>query len=171
MHNKLDIIVQNLFHPLGLVVDNFSADDLNSNYLACNFEINKLSCVFREAKLTPKKLGNFVALWKRPLNGEKHLAVTIPHDATDFEFCFIFVEKDAFLGIFIFPSLILQEKNIISNGKINSGRRGFRLYPNWDILTSKQALSTQKWQLDYFINLTDDKENNINKFKNIINWK
>lgn len=31
-----------------------------------------------------------------------------------------------------------------------------RVYPSWDKPTSNQAIKTQKWQLEYFIELDDD---------------
>ncbi len=30
-----------------------------------------------------------------------------------------------------------------------------RVYPSWDKLTNKQAITTQKWQIPYFIDITD----------------
>ena len=35
-------------------------------------------------------------------------------------------------------------------GMKKEGKRGFRVYPNWDTVGSKQAEATQKWQLNYF---------------------
>ncbi|MEG2603136.1 MAG: MepB family protein, partial [Carnobacterium sp.] len=33
-------------------------------------------------------------------------------------------------------------------------KRGFRVYPLWDQPDNPQAIQTQKWQLNYFLDLT-----------------
>nr|WP_309046261.1 MepB family protein [Elizabethkingia miricola] len=33
------------------------------------------------------------------------------------------------------------------------GKRGFRIYPAWDISLNKQAEKTQQWQSEYFIDM------------------
>ena len=59
------------------------------------------------------------------------------------------------LGQFVFPKSVLIAKGIIST-TTKEGKRGFRVYPSWDVAKSKQAIKTQQWQLDYFWILNED---------------
>lgn len=118
----------------------------SSEYGACSFVLNDLNILFRSAKITPTKTGQFVTLWKRINQGTIQ-----PFDSSDvIDFFFISVRKDNQFGLFIFPKNILISKEIISDKK--EGKRGIRVYPPWDTTSSKQAQKTQKWQLDYFFN-------------------
>lgn len=38
-----------------------------------------------------------------------------------------------------------------------------KVYPSWDVLTSKQALNTQKWQLPYFVDMRTQNQESIDK--------
>ena len=40
---------------------------------------------------------------------------------------------------------------IYENGRV--GKRGIRFYAPWDSATSKQALKTKSWQVDYFLGI------------------
>ena len=64
------------------------------------------------------------------------------------------------MGQFVFPKKILYEKGVLA-GEISKGKRAIRVYPIWDIPTSRQARNTQAWQLDYFFELTANDEENI----------
>jgi hypothetical protein len=120
----------------------------SAEYGACTFELNKRSVKFRVAKITPTKTGQFVTLWKR--NGKGPIQ---PYDVSDAVDLFIIsTRKDKHFGQFIFPKSILCEKGIISNNS-KEGKRAIRVYPPWDITTSKQAQKTQKWQLDFFLEI------------------
>ena len=96
------------------------------------------------AKITPKKIGQFVSIWKRDTTG-----ITIPHDIGD-DFEYMVIELENSIGAFVFPKEILLEKQIIS-GKNSKGKNGIRVYPPNCKVLSKQALATQKWQIKYFI--------------------
>lgn len=167
MHRQLEFISRYLLLPNEIFIDSYYEDALNQNYNAATFKLRGSICVFRVAKLTPNKLGNFVALWKRPVESNIHLGVTVPYAVSDFDFCLIAVEKENFSGVFIFPNSILKIKGIVSSSN-DLGKRGFRLYPKWDTLTSKQAIKSQNWQLDYFIDFTDVNKINLEKFQKII---
>lgn len=104
---------------------------------------------FRKAKITPKKIGQFVTVWKRNAEG-----ITTPYTLSDpFDFYIILTEASNQVGCFIFPKSILGEKGILTTPK-QEGKRGFRVYPTWDAPTSKQAKKTQQWQENYFILLS-----------------
>ena len=53
------------------------------------------------------------------------------------------------------------ENGIISSDK-KEGKRGFRVYPIWEIAINKQAIQTQKWQLNYFVKANSDEELDLN---------
>ncbi|HLF51966.1 MepB family protein [Flavobacterium sp.] len=123
----------------------------SAEYGAYEFGLNGQSVKFRTAKITPTKTGQFVTLWKR--NGKGPIQ---PYDVSDSVDLFIIsTRKDNFFGQFIFPKSILCEQGIISNNA-KEGKRAIRVYPPWDITTSKQAQKTQKWQLDYFLEIPDN---------------
>jgi len=142
---NLNEIKTKVYDPCGLLVSNFQTEDESKEYSACRFEINGLKVVSRNAKVTPKKVGQFVTFWKRNQDG-----ITEPlHSSDDFDFYAITAKTESQFGQFVFPKSVLIAKGIVSTDKKN-GKRGFRVYPAWDITKNKQADKTQKWQLDYF---------------------
>ena len=124
------------------------AEAESSEYGAYSFEINNMKILFRIAKITPKKVGQFVTAWKRIGKGPIQ-----PYDSIDSVDLLVVCTKNGdYFGQFVFPTAVLLEQNIFStNGK--GGKRGFRVYPLWDIAINKQAQKTQKWQLKYFLNI------------------
>lgn len=115
------------------------------DYKGCSYRFKSTSIIQRYSKNTPKKVGQFVTLWKRNKLGE-----TCPLELNDaFDFVIIICVKEKLVGRFLFPKKTLVEKGYISTKK-KEGKRGFRVYPNWDKPTSQQAIKTQIWQLEYF---------------------
>jgi hypothetical protein len=45
------------------------------------------------------------------------------------------------------------------------GKRAIRVYPPWDQANNVQAKKTQKWQLDYFLEIPSDKPINVDRVK------
>jgi hypothetical protein len=129
-----------------LVIDSESAE-----YQASSFQLNSIEFIHRFSKITPTKIGQFVTIWKR-----NHKGITAPFDVSDnFDFIVITSKSDENLGQFVFPKAVLLEKGIISSNN-NSGKRGIRVYPPWDVPTSKQAEKTQLWQTKYFYSINKD---------------
>lgn len=126
-------------------ITNFNLESESAEYDACRFRLNGLHVLSRTAKITPKKVGQFVTFWKRSTD-----RTIKPFDDTDqIDFYVINVQTETTSGQFVFPRSVLIKKGIIST--INKeGKRAFRVYPTWDTPQSKQALQTQKWQSDYF---------------------
>ncbi len=123
-----------------------------SEYGACAFKLNSMFIKFRVAKTTPIKIGQFVTLWKRIKNGPIQ-----PYNITDEVDLFIIsVRKNDKFGQFIFPKSILFQHKIISNNS-QAGKLAIRVYPPWDITVHKQDKKTQTWQLQYFLELSNDK--------------
>lgn len=134
----------------------------SAEYSACRFQLNNKHICFREAKITPTKTGQFVTLWKR--NSSKTIE---PFDASDkIDFVIVSVRKNDVFGQFIFPQSVLLEKGIFSTPK-KEGIRATRVYPPWDETTSKQAQKTQKWQLNYFVEI--NKSPDLTRAKNLFN--
>lgn len=125
--------------------ENLLFEKESEDYGAAQFTLNNHRILFRIAKITPKKIGQFVTLWKRINNGPIQ-----PFDAADpFDFIMIEIKSDDKKGHFIFPKNILIEKNIFSQDN-QGGKRAMRVYAPWDKTDNKQAQKTQAWQIKYF---------------------
>ncbi|MBW1658735.1 MepB family protein [Flavobacterium quisquiliarum] len=151
-----------VFDKAHLELTNLQKEDESDEYSAYRFQVNNSKICYREAKITPTKTGQFVTLWKRNQSG-----IIEPFDHSDpIDFVIVSVRKDLNWGHFIFPKNVLLEKSIFSTSN-KEGIRATRVYPPWDETTSKQAQKTQKWQLDYFIMLTNSNEIDFNQLKKI----
>lgn len=152
-----------LFNHFGLQFSNCTKEEECEEYMGFNCCIETIPIKFRKAKVTPKKNGQFVTLWRR--NEQK---TTEPFTANaPFEFFIIVTATTKQLGCFIFPKHILVQQNILSTTK-KEGKRGFRIYPEWDIPTSNQAKKTKLWQNNYFINLNELNDVMLQKAKSIL---
>jgi hypothetical protein len=147
-----------LFDQCNLEFSNFQIEKESSEYCACRFEINNKKVLFRSSKITPTKIGQFVTLWKRK-NEKSDIA---PFEISDdIDLIVINTRTKTSFGQFVFPKSVLVQKGIITDKK--EGKRGFRVYPIWDLTESIQAKKTQKWQLDYFIKIPFDETLDINR--------
>lgn len=150
---EIELLNETLFKPQGKKLNNILPEPESKEYLAHTFSLDSEKVIFRKAKITPTKTGQFVTIWKRNLEG-----ITSPfHITDDFEFIMIYCKNQDLLGVYTFPKAVLHQNKIISDEN-KDGKRGIRVYPSWDIPTSKQALKTQKWQTEYFIELGSDTE-------------
>lgn len=138
-----------VYEPLGWKCEKIKQEAESQEYGACTFEMNNKSIIFRVAKITPTKVGQFVTIWKRIGSGP-----TMPYDIQDpFDFMVINVRSKDHWGQFVFPKAVLADKGIISKNGVG-GKRGIRVYPAWDITDNPQAQKTQRWQLQYFFEWT-----------------
>lgn len=134
-----------VFQPLELSISNFILKKESKEYEACSFTLSGKNIIYRLAKITPTKTGQFVTIWKRDANG-----ITVPFDISDdIHFVIIAVVNDDQSGQFIFPASALADKGIITQNA-KEGKRGIRVYPPWDKANNEQAKKTQAWQLKYF---------------------
>ena len=144
------------YEPLNWKCDNVQQEAESQEYGAYSFELNGKKIIFRVAKITPTKVGQFVTFWKRIGKGP-----IMPYDFTDtFDFFVISVRNKDRFGQFVFPKQVLYKKDIISKNGIG-GKRAIRVYPAWDRTDNPQAKKTQEWQLQYFFEV--DKNNVIDK--------
>lgn len=153
MNNNLRKVEREIYDKCSLKISDFKKEQEGKEYDACQFKLNGMNIICRSSKITPKKVGQFVAFWKRNTDG-----ITEPFNENQkIDFYVINVKSENNFGQFVFPKSELIKKEIISTGK-KDGKRGFRVYPIWDKTENKQAEKTQKWQLEYFYeigNLTD----------------
>ena len=161
--NPILIDIKNsLYDQCGFELSNIEIEKESSEYSAYRFEINNLKILFRQAKITPTKIGQFVTLWKRA----KEKDPIEPFAITDnIDLFVITVKKEKQFGQFVFPKSVLIEKGIVSDKK--EGKRAIRVYPPWDKTENKQAQKTQKWQLTYFLEIPFDEIININQVKTL----
>lgn len=159
---ELTAIMKNIVEPAGLKITSpVECETESSEYGACRFGLNGFNIAFRVAKITPKKLGQFVTLWKRPTPSRP----IIPLDISDnIDFIIICVRDGESHGQFIFSSKVLINQKIMSHHG-QGGKLAFRVYPSWVKLESKAAIKTQQWQLQHFF-LTSQKEG-IGHFRNL----
>jgi hypothetical protein len=94
-------------------IANYQKNIESTEYNACSYEIDGIKIIERTAKITPKKIGQFVTCWKRNANG-----ITEPHkDTDDFDFFFIKVKSKEKSGVFKFPKDVLIKHGILSTKK------------------------------------------------------
>ncbi|WP_316824900.1 MepB family protein [Pedobacter miscanthi] len=158
---------QNLvYQPLNYLINNLHIEPESREYTACTFELNGLKIIHRQSKITPTKTGQFVTIWKRNEAG-----ITIPFNEQDgFDLLMISTKTENHFGQFIFSKATLSDHKIITKNDIE-GKRGIRIYPPWDPVTSKQAEKTQKWQIPYFLKIGINENPDLALAKKLINSK
>ena len=162
--SEIQLLNNSIFKVCGIELENVETEKESQEYFAHNFELNKQKVKFRMAKITPTKTGQFVTIWKRNENG-----ITEPHNVDDeFEFYLIATRQSERFGVFIFDKTVLSENRILTSKK-GEGKRGIRVYPNWNVTTNKQAQKTQNWQTKYFVEISNEEKIDINKVKKLLN--
>lgn len=162
MFKNLDQIKDKIYDKYKFDFANFIVDTESLVYEACQFKLNNRQIISRAAKITPKKVGQFVTFWKRNKNGP----IAPFHESDKIDFYAVSVCKGDQFGQFVFPKVVLLKKGIISTEK-KEGKRAFRVYPSWDTCSSKQAQKTQMWQLEYFYKI--DNNTQLDKVKSLYN--
>lgn len=151
VNTDLVFVKEKFYEPSGLNLQNLQIEPESADYGACSFTLNNLFVRYRKAKITPTKVGQFVTFWKRVGQGP-----IMPFNINDaFDFLVVGVHAGNLLGQFIFPKVVLCEKGIVScNGK--GGKRAIRVYLPWDKTENSQAKKSQTWQLQFFINFSEN---------------
>lgn len=148
-------INEHIYAPNHLVIKDVREEAQNAEYGAGIFLLNNKSVRFRVAKETPKKIGQFVSIWEKD---EAHNNQAFTYEkACDLLVINTFTANNR-LGQFVFPREVLLKHKILKASSVK-GKMAIRVYPSWEQPTSKQAIETQKWQLDYFM-----ETNNANKW-------
>jgi len=153
---QLTRAISRIYRPAGLKItkDPYREKE-GEKYQACRFEINGRHVVFRVAKTTPKKVGQFVTAWKRP---DAEIVPLHAGDGVDF-FVISCTDRDSGpesrQGQFILDCDTLLQKRIMSSDT-HGGKLSFRVYPPWCNPTNSTAKNTQTWQQEYFIEFRKD---------------
>jgi hypothetical protein len=164
LYSDLKFIKEVVYDKCGYNLINLKLNSESAEYGACSFELNGQTVEHRISKITPTKTGQFVTIWKRNKNG-----ITEPFDISDnIDFIIITSKSEDKLGQFIFPKSVLADKGIISKNE-KDGKRGIRVYPSWDIPTSKQAEKTQSWQKKYFVTIKNDNTTDLDLTTKLLN--
>ncbi|PWK30136.1 MepB family protein [Pseudomonas sp. OV226] len=148
--HELAAAIDQMYKPAGMALTQQAQRELESTeYGACRLGLDHQGVVFRVAKTTPTKIGQFVTLWKRPTSTSE----IAPFDTGDgVAFVVVSVADDTLRGQFVFDQKILVAKGVMSIDG-NGGKRAIRVYPPWARPVAKQAIKTQQWQLKYFVAL------------------
>ena len=148
---KLEETSKLVFEKLDLQISNLHIEKESQDYCAAQFNLNNLKIIFREAKITPTKIGQFVTFWKRIEQNPIQPFTT----SDDFDLVIINTNTPTNSGQFVFPKSILEQKGYIQSLS-KKGKLGFRVYPSWDKTANNQAQQTQNWQLNYFLEIPID---------------
>lgn len=141
-------------------LEDYKVEEQNKEYEGTTFVLANQSFRSRKAKVTPKKLGYFVAFWeKNEKNKNQPYAINSAPD----RLIITIIDQDK-RGQFIFPKEILAEKKILTNGK-NKGKMALRVYPDWLTGLNNTAAMTQEWQRLFFIDLT--KRQDVRRLKKL----
>lgn len=146
------------YEPNHLTVKDIQEETQNSEYGAGVFQLNCTSVRFRVAKITPTKIGQFVAFWAKDATN-KNQAFSV-ENAPDLLVINTFSNDQQYFGQFVFPKDVLVKHNILKT-TTTKGKMAMRVYPSWDTPTSKQAIATQKWQLPYFVEVGPNNSLNV----------
>lgn len=161
-YTALNIISKKIFEPNHLMVSAVQ-EEQNSKYGAGIFQLASKTVRFRVAKTTPTKSGQFVAFWEKNKQNENQPFAY--ETAPDLLAITTFTETGHF-GQFIFPKEVLLRQNILKS-HTTKGKMAIRVYPAWDQPASKIALKTQRWQLPYFLDLSDPGTNAEERIKEL----
>lgn len=151
------------YSDCGLTVENFLPEAESADYYAHTFTIKNRKGLFRIAKKTPTKEGWFVTIWQR--NSDNNI-ITPYHETAGIDFLIIAVVDRNNVGEFIFPKTILLNKHIFSSMN-KEGKRAFRVYTPWDSPPNAQAAQTQKWQSQFFVDLSMSCKDSLHKISKL----
>ncbi|WP_017793920.1 MepB family protein [Leucobacter salsicius] len=120
-------------------------EEQNGDYESGTVVLGSQEWRIRTARVTPKKPGAFVAVWRRNPDGE-----TCPFESNEhIDGLLVFVRDGEQFGFFQFSSNQLANLGITSSAA-QTGKRGFRVYPSWNTGLNRQATSTQRAQSSAF---------------------
>ncbi len=149
-----------IYEPNEFIINFVKEEKQNSEYAAGTFTLSTAltnkTVRLRVAKVTPNKIGQFVTFWEKDA---KDINQPFRYDESPDLLVVTTFANDTFnsnkqFGQFVFPKNILVKKGILKSD-FTKGKMGIRVYPSWDKPTSKIAIKTQHWQLEYFLIITN----------------
>jgi len=145
--SAFDWYVQHVLNVAGCVVST-TPEPENAGYGASMANIDGQRWRVRTARVTPTKAGAFVSVWRRSAGGG-----TEPFPASEgVHGLLVFVLDQDRRGLFRFTSAHLRDLGVASADGC-SGKRGFRVYPEWSEGLNAQARRTQRAQAAAFSRL------------------
>lgn len=165
---ELVLAMRGLYMLAGVVATQSPQREQESGeYGACRFELDGRAVVFRVAKTTPTKIGQFVTLWKRPTPSDE----IAPLDSDDgVDLVVVSVADTTHSGHFVFNKHALLKNGVMSrNGQC--GKRAIRVYPPWTKPVAKDAIKTQQWQLLYFVALVPQEAGAAERLRQLIHHR
>ena len=161
-HADLKLIKELVYDKCGFTLTNPQLNKESAEYAACSFDLDGNSIQHRISKITPKKTGQFVTIWKRDKDG-----IIKPFDVTDdIDFIVITARSGNRFGQFIFPKRVLADKGIITQNE-EEGKRGIRVYPPWDNVNNEHAEKSKSWQTKYFLIIKNDNSTDLDLAKKL----
>ncbi|GEL65881.1 MepB family protein [Marinilactibacillus psychrotolerans] len=130
-------------------MDDLIQEEQNSEYEGVRFNLLNQTYRSRLAKSTPKKQGYFVVFWEKD-NMDKNQPFTYLSSP---DRVIVTVMDNEKIGQFIFPKTVLHKQGILSS-EISKGKMAIRVYPSWISNLNPSAAKTQKWQVEYFVDLS-----------------
>jgi|SRR5690625_2736468 len=158
-YTALNYVKKMIYDPNDLTVKSVQEEKQNSKYGAGTFRLPSGTVRFRVANITPTKIGQFVAFWEKDENNKNQ---PFTYEEAPNLLVITTFRGDSEFGQFIFPKEILFKQNILRSSS-TKGKMAIRVYPSWDSPSSKQAMKTQKWQLPYFVDMSDPSKLPIDK--------
>lgn len=147
---SLELIEQLFAGTDNYYVENLKKENQNKEYDGCTFSIQNYTFRSRLAKKTPKKKGYFVVFWKK---GSENKNQAYSDDEMPDKLIITVIDKER-KGQFIFPKTVLFKKGILRNENYN-GKMAMRVYPSWETDLNNNAMKTQQWQKEYFIDMSE----------------
>ena len=138
-----------------VIIKKVHEESQNSEYEGLIVTINGQSYRSRLAKLTPKKVGYFVAFWGKDAN---HQNQAFDMTNTPDKLIISIIDGDL-KGQFVFPKSLLMQQGVLSHEHAK-GKMAMRVYPTWLEHLNATASQTQKWQGNYFIDLSSEVDYN-----------
>lgn len=140
------------FNALGYSCSEPNPEAESREYGAHAFEVNGRKAVFRIARTTPKKAGQFVTLWQRSAPDGGPIRPFNSSDGVDL--FVVSVRGETGFGQFVFPQAALIVHDVVSQDFLG-GKRAIRVYPPWSEPSSRTAQATQRRQLEHFYPVPD----------------
>lgn len=144
----------------GAQIKNLKEEPDNQKYEGIRFTIDHYTYRSRLAKRTPKKQGYFVVFWEKDSNGKNQPYL---YDNSPDKIIISMIDHQR-KGQFIFPKSVLLEKGILKNTNAK-GKMAIRVYPSWETNLNKAAHHTQRWQQQYFLEVSTNMD--IEKVKEL----
>lgn len=158
-YTVLNDVNKMFYKPNGITITSIQEEKQNAKYGAGSFQLSSTSVRFRVANITPTKIGQFVAMWEKDDNNKNQ-----PYKYSQAPDLLVITayKNDNEFGQFILPKEELFKRDILKSST-TKGKMALRVYPSWDKPTSNQAKKTQKWQLTYFVDLSEPNQLTIKK--------